>query len=118
MDDLDALANGFIKKWFGLPLHGPNPAILYLPREDKGFGMVELTHYFQKLGVVREHLLKYSGDPVVRQQLAEWRLTRAKANDQKKWAAPTALGKAERGLVLDSLTAACQTSIHGLGYGA
>ena len=79
--------------------------------------MVKLTNYFKDLGVVREHLLKYSGDPVVR-QLAERRLTQAKANDQKKWTAPTALDNAERGLVLDSLTAAGQTSLNGLGYGA
>ena len=117
VDELDALANSFIKKWFGLPLHGPNPVILYLPKKEKGFGMVKLTNYFKDLGVVREHLLKYSGDPVVR-QLAERRLTQAKANDQKKWTAPTALDNAERGLVLDSLTAAGQTSLNGLGYGA
>ena len=75
---------------------GPNPTVLYLPRDEKGFAMTKLTHYFKNTGVVREHLLKYSGDPVVR-QLAERRLERAKANSQKKWTAPEALENAERG---------------------
>jgi hypothetical protein len=56
VDGLDALANGFIKKWFGLPLHGPNPVILYLPREDKGFGMVKLAHHFRSSGAFTQVL--------------------------------------------------------------
>jgi len=116
VEELDALANGFIKKWFGLPLHGPNPTVLYLPREEKGFAMTKLTHYFKNIGLVREHLLKYSGDAVVR-QLAERRLERAKANSQKKWKAPEALQKAERGAILDSMMNAGQCSKNGVAYG-
>jgi hypothetical protein len=114
IEDLDAMANRYIKPWFGLPLHGPNPVIIYLPKDEKGLGMTKLTHYFMSMGVVREHLLKYSGDPCIR-RLAEFRLARAEQNEQKKWTAACALRDAERGLVLDSMMAAGQTSRHGIG---
>lgn len=116
VEDLDATANRFIKNWSQLPLHGPNPVILYLPRREKGLGIIKLVHYYQNLALVREHLLKYSSDPHI-QELAKRRLKRAQQNGQKKWTAPVALLEAERGLVLDAMTAEGQTTKAGIGFG-
>ena len=73
-------------------------------------------HYYQNLGLVREHILKYSSDLNI-QRVAERRLLRAQQNGQKKWTAPVALLQAERGLVLDAMTAEGQTTKAGIGFG-
>ena len=89
LEELDAVANRFIKSWAGIPLYGSNPVLLYLPKTEKGLGVVKLSHYWANLGLVREHLLKYSGDPCIR-ELARIRLHKAQLNAQT-WALPTAL---------------------------
>ena len=78
---------------------------------------MKLTYFFQKLGLVREHLLKYSGDPVI-VRLAERRLARGAEEQKRKWQAPVALHMAERGLILDAMTAAGQTTRAGIGFGS
>ena len=115
VEELDDIANRYIKSWAGILLHGSNPVLLYLPKTEKGLGIVKLSHYWANLGLVREHLLKYSGDPYIR-KLAGIRLHKAQLNTQLKWTAPTALVQAERGCQLDSMMRG-QTSRHGLGYG-
>ena len=116
IEELDALANQYIKRWVGIPLHGANPVILYLPRKEKGFGITKLTHFFMNMGIVREHLLKYSDDPVIR-RLAERRLADAREDGRKKWVAPLALHQAERGLVLDLSMNSGIVGTRGLAYG-
>ena len=87
-----------------------------MPKKDKGLGVINLEHFYENLGIVREHLLKYSGDPVI-VRLAARRLARAKADRHRKWHAPMALVVAERGLALDAMTAAGQTTRAGIGFG-
>jgi len=96
--------------------YGTNPLILYLPKKDKGLGVVNLVFYHENLGLVREHLLKYSGDPVI-VHLAARRLEKAKADKKRVWRPAVALERAERGLILDAMTAEGQTSRAGVGFG-
>jgi hypothetical protein len=117
VESLYDMANQFVKRWAGLSLQGPNPTIIYLPKKEKGLGIHHLVHFFQNLGVVREYLLKYSVDPYV-VKLAEWRLQRDRDNAQAKWRATIALQTAERGLALDEMSAAGQTTRAGIGFGS
>ena len=114
VEDLQRIANAYVKKWVGMARFGTNPIILYMPKKDKGLGVINLEHFYENLGIVREHLLKYSGDPVI-VRLAARRLARAKADRHRKWHAPMALVVAERGLALDAMTAAGQTTRAGIG---
>ena len=41
--ELQALANAYVKKWVGMARYGTNPLILYLPKKDKGLGVVNLV---------------------------------------------------------------------------
>ena len=109
MEDLQSIANAFIKSWVGMARYGTNPIIIYTPKKAKGLGVINFEHYYENLGLVREHLLKYSGDPVI-VRLAKRRLDMAKADRHRKWHAPVALVVAERGLALDAMTAAGQTT--------
>ena len=98
-------------------LHGPNSVILYLPRSEKGLGIIKLTHYFKNGAIVREHLLKHSDDPVIR-RLAERRLEQGRENAHLKWTAPEQLHTAERGLFNDHLMNAGQQGRAGIGFGS
>jgi hypothetical protein len=116
VEGLQNIANAYIKKWVGMAKFGTIPIILYMPKKDKGLGVTNLVNYYEDLGIVREHILKYSGDPMI-VRLAERRLTRAKADQHRKWKAPIALQEAERGLELDAMTAEGQTTRAGIGFG-
>ena len=116
LTQLEELANSAVKKWAGVSRYGTNPILLYLPRKKGGLGIVKLTFFAQRLALVREHLLKYSRDPVI-SRLAERRLQVATDNCQRKWQPAIMLRNAERGLILDSMTAAGQTTLAGVGYG-
>ena len=115
-EDLQSIANAYVKKWAGMAKCGTNPIILYMPKKSNGLGVINLEHYYENLGLVREHLLKYSGDPVI-VRLAERRLEKAKADRHRKWHASVALVTAERGLALDAMAAEGQTTRAGIGFG-
>ena len=115
VEDLQRIANAYVKKWVGMARFGTNPIILYMPKKDKGLGVINLEHFYENLGIVREHLLKYSGDPVI-VRLAARRLARATADRHRKWYAPMAL-VAERGLALDAMTAAGQATRADICFG-
>jgi hypothetical protein len=108
---LEQAANPFLKIWAGLA-YSATPDLLYLPQDQKGLGLKNLSIVLTQLQVSKFHLLKHSQDPKV-QGLYNYK--KEVQEGKKRWNPIKELEQLERTVAINKLTEGSQIGTAGLG---
>jgi hypothetical protein len=110
---LEAACTRRLKEWLHIIPSCTTP-ILYLPRRYHGMGLQNITVFFKRLQVIRQHLLKHSSDESVR-QLHEREASR-EPNRVRKFNAVELLHQSEQQLEQDDALNEQARGRRGLDY--